>query len=164
MSQLSDPSAYLRTKVLTASREELRLLLLDGALKFLRQGRQGMVDKDYEACFTGITKCRNIILELINTSKPDPDRDLYNKITALYTFMYTHLVEANFERNVTKVDTVINLLEFERETWVMLMDKLRQEKTSQTAVEMKEAAQIMPGDAVLAAAAPANYRPLSLQG
>ncbi|MEO1059304.1 MAG: flagellar export chaperone FliS, partial [Actinomycetota bacterium] len=32
------PNPYLKTKVMTASPEELRLMLYDGALKFCRQG------------------------------------------------------------------------------------------------------------------------------
>ena len=33
---------YLRTRVLTASPEELRLMLLDGALKYAMQAREGL--------------------------------------------------------------------------------------------------------------------------
>jgi flagellar secretion chaperone FliS len=161
---LPDASAYLRTKVLTASPEELRLLLLDGAIKFLRQGRAGMESKDYEAMFTGITKCRNIVLELINTTKPDPDRELYARVTGLYTFMYTTLVEANMERDMAKCDKVIELLEYERETWTMLMGKLAHEKGIQTAAENKQASTVAVTDPVLMSAAPSGYRPLSMQG
>ena len=64
-------NAYLRTKVLTASPEELRLLLLDGAIKFARQGREGLAARNYEASFNGISQCRNIVLELLTTIKPE---------------------------------------------------------------------------------------------
>lgn len=163
MTAHADTNAYLRTKVLTASPEELRLMLLDGALKFLRQGRDAMVRKDHEGTFNGISRCRDIILELLNGVKPEPDRELYNRVTGLYTFMYTTLVEANLEKDVTKCDKVIELLEYERETWVLLMAKLVEERSVHTAAENRHAA-VSAKDPGLAGAAPTGYRPLSVQG
>lgn len=121
---------YLRTRVLTASPEELRLLLLEGAIRFARQGREGLANKDYEASFTGLSSCRDIIVELITSMRPEVDPELCDRLHGLYTFMYNELVEASLERNPSRVDTVIQLLEFEHETWVMLMRKLAQERGS----------------------------------
>jgi flagellar secretion chaperone FliS len=160
----ADPNAYLRTKVLTASPAELRLLLLDGAVKFLRQGRDAIARKDHEGTFHGVSKCRNIVLELMNTIKPEPDRELYTRVTALYTFMYTELVEISMSRDLVRCDKVIELLEYERETWVMLMDKLAQEKQSLTASENRQAAAAGVTEPMLVNASPAGHRSLSLQG
>lgn len=123
-------NAYLRTKVLTASPEELRLMLLDGAIKFLRQGRDGLERKDHEASYDGLSKCRNILLELMNSVRPDIAPELCSRVTGLYTFMYTRLVEAGFERDVNKADKVLEMLEFERETWVLAMRKAAEERQS----------------------------------
>jgi flagellar secretion chaperone FliS len=124
----STANAYLRTKVLSASREELRLMLLDGALKFARQGREGLATKNFEQSFNGISQCRNIVMELLTSIKPEYDPDLCEKVKALYSWMYAQLVEASMERNAAKLDGVIKLLEYERETWVLLMDQVAQEK------------------------------------
>lgn len=131
MSQAAtNANAYLRTKVLTASPEELRLMLLDGAVKFLRQGRDGLARKDHEAAYDGFSKCRNIVLELINSVRPEVAPELCSRVTSLYTFIYTRLVEAGFERDLDKTDKVIELLEFERETWVLTMQKAAQERNT----------------------------------
>jgi flagellar protein FliS len=121
----SNANAYLRTKVMTASREELRLLLLDGALKFAHQGREGLATKNYELSFNGISSCRNIVLELLTTIKPEHDPELCDRVKALYSFIYTHLVEASMEKNIKKLDAVIRLLSYERETWALLMEQVR---------------------------------------
>jgi len=121
-------NAYLRTKVLTASPEELRLMLLDGALKFAHQGREGLTAKNYEASFMGISQCRDIVLELLTTIKPDVDPELATRVKAVLTFMYTTLVDASMERSVVKIDQVIKLLTYERETWVLLIQKLAEER------------------------------------
>jgi flagellar secretion chaperone FliS len=123
-------NAYLRTRVLTASPEELRLLLLDGAIKFALQGREGLTTKNYELSFGGISQCREIVLELLTTIKSEPNPELANNVRAVYTFLYTELTTVNHERNVEGLDKVIQILEYERETWVMLMQKLAEERAA----------------------------------
>jgi flagellar secretion chaperone FliS len=129
MSAESNPAnAYLRTRVLTASPEELRLMLLDGAIKFARQGRDGLARKDFEASYNGLSQSRDIILELLTTIRPEHDPELCERVKAVYTFMYSEMVNASMEKDPSKVDSVIKLLEFERETWAMLMQKLAEER------------------------------------
>lgn len=125
-------NAYLRTRVMTASREELRLLLLDGAIKFACQGREGLAKKNYEASYNGITQCRDIVLELLTTIKPEFDPELAERVKAIYAFLYTRLVEASMEKSTAKLDEVIKLLEYERETWSLLMQKLAEERAAGT--------------------------------
>ncbi len=121
--QQRSSNAYLKSRVLSASPAELRLLLLDGAIRFAFQGRDGMVKKDFESCFNGFTQCREIIIELMTSIRPDCDQKLATQVRDLYGFMYRHLVEGSHEKNVIKIDEVIKLLEYERETWVMAMAK-----------------------------------------
>lgn len=109
---------------MTASPEQLRLMLLEGAVKFCRQGRDGLVARNYEQVFGSFTRCRAIITELLTTMKPEPDRKLYERLSSLYLFMVARLVEASHERSVAKTEEVLKLLEYERETWVMLIEKL----------------------------------------
>jgi flagellar protein FliS len=123
-------NAYLRSRVMSASPEELRLMLLDGAIKFANQGKDGLERKDYEASYGGISQCRNIIFELLTTIRNDLAPELAENVKALYTFLYTHLLDASIEKNVTKVAEVIELLEYERETWVLLMKRLEEERAA----------------------------------
>src|SRR5438034_2772077 len=92
-------NAYLRTKVMTASPEELRLMLLDGAIKFARQGREGLAAKDFEASYNGISQSRDIILELLTTIRPEYDPELCERVKAVYTFMYSEMVAASLEKS-----------------------------------------------------------------
>lgn len=151
-------NAYLKTKVLTATPEELRLMLLDGGIKFARQGRDGIARKDFEASFTGLSQSRDIVMELITTVRDEIDPELAAKVRSIYTFIYTLLVEGSFEKDVAKVDKAIELLEFERETWAMLMQKLAEERRGQGLPDRPApAAQPAPGP-------DAPRRTLSIQG
>jgi flagellar protein FliS len=126
----STPNPYLRTKVMTASPAELRLLLLDGAIKFLQQGMTGIENKDYEAVYNGISRCQNILMELLNGLDPEQEPDLCAKLSGLYTFMYTRLMKACTEKDAAIAEEVLNLLRYERETWTLLMRQMAEENAS----------------------------------
>lgn len=126
-SSIPQPNAYLKTKVLTASPQELRLMLFDGAIRFAEAARAGIQRKNHEEAYDGVTRCQAILMELINSLRPDQDEDLCRNLSAIYTFMYSRLIDAARERDAAIVDEVLNLLRYERETWVMLMDKLAEE-------------------------------------
>jgi len=128
MSESFDPqpeplNPYLRTKVLTANPAELRMLLLDGALRFARRGRTGLAEKNFEEAYNGISQCQSIVMELINALRDDVDPTLCEQLRGLYVFMYSQLVSGLSEKNVEHVDEVIRLLEYERETWSMVMEQ-----------------------------------------
>lgn len=130
MSTTTHPAGeYLKARVLTASPEELRLMLLDGAIKFAKQGRAGLAGKDYEASFNGISQARSIVLELLTSIRDEFDPDLAGKVRSLYTFLYTELTNASLEKSVSKIDKVVQILEYERETWALLMEQIKAKQT-----------------------------------
>jgi flagellar secretion chaperone FliS len=119
---------YLRTKILTASPEELRLMLLDGAIKFCRQGAAALSHKKWEASYEALIRAQKIALELSTSMKPELAPELCERLTALYTYIYRRLVDANLGRDESPVQECLKLLEYERETWVQAMKRLASEK------------------------------------
>lgn len=115
---------YLRTKVMTASPAELRMMLLDGAVKFARLGRDGLAVKNYEQSFNSISRAEDIVMELRESLRPDAEPELCQKLNDLYLHIYLQLVRASSEKNIEVLDQVIALLEYECETWRMAMGKL----------------------------------------
>ena len=115
---------YLRTKIMTASREELRLMLYDGALKFCRQGRAAIDAGKLDESYHNITRAQKVVIELSTSLKHSEDPALCEKLSALYTYIYRRLVDANMNRDVAAIDEAVKLIEYERETWQMLMQKL----------------------------------------
>ncbi|MEX0653533.1 MAG: flagellar export chaperone FliS [Phycisphaeraceae bacterium] len=115
---------YLRTKIMTASPEQLRLMLYDGAIKFCRQGRDALARQDFEASYHALMRAQKIVLELSNSLNADVDPALCQRLAALYTYIYRRLVDANMTREPDAVDEAIRLIDYERETWQMLIRKL----------------------------------------
>ena len=140
-----EPNPYLKTKVMTADPAQLRLMLFDGALKFAEQGRLGLVARDYEAAFNGISRCQQILTELISSLNPQHAPELCQKLAGLYTFMVTRLMAASHQRDPAIVEEVIKLLEYERTTWTMLLEKLARETAAPTDTPTPPAASGAPG-------------------
>lgn len=118
---------YLRNAVLTATPEQLHLMLYDGAIRFTRQAIEGLTSRNLEAAFNGFSRAQKIVLELLNSLNYDVDKALCSRMAGLYNFIYRKLVEASVERNADHAREALKLLEYQRETWVMLIEKLRSE-------------------------------------
>lgn len=140
---MNDPktaNAYLKTKVLTASREELRLMLIDGAIKFAYQALNGLDENDHEQVYMGFSQCRDIVLELLNTIKPEHAPEIARSMQELYTFMYGQLLKASINKDAGMLREVISLLEYDRETWVLTMTRLGEERELTTSGAQPEQA------------------------
>ena len=117
---------YLRTKVMTASPAQLRLMLYDGAIKFCRQGVDAIGRRDWEAMYESLVRAQKIVLELNTSLRHDQSPEVCDKLAALYNYIYRRLVDANMERDTSPIDEAIGLLEYERETWLMVIKRLEQ--------------------------------------
>ena len=114
---------YLKTKILTASPEELRLLLYDGAIKFCQQAIKPLEDKQYETSYNCLMRAQKIVLELSTSLNHDAAPQLCERLSALYIYIYRLLVDANMRHTAEPVHEALRLLEYERETWQMLMHR-----------------------------------------
>src|SRR6476620_12205692 len=95
---------YLRTKVLTATPEQLQLMLYDGAIRFADQAKAALQKNDFESSYNAISRAQKIITELSCSLKHDLAPDLCGKLSALYNFAYRKLMEANIEHKIESID------------------------------------------------------------
>jgi len=128
---------YLKTKVFTATPEQLQLMLYDGALRFGEQARVALEAKNYEQSYNQIARVQKIIAEMQSSLKPSIAPELCSKLGALYSYVYRKLVEASIEHNMTSLDEAMNILRYQRETWQMLMDQLGKTKAAAAASTME---------------------------
>ena len=63
---------------------------------------------------------------------PSVEASLADRVRALYTFLYSRLLEASTERSIPKLDEVIGLLEYERETWALFIERMHAERRGAT--------------------------------
>ena len=129
---------YLKTQVMTASPEVLQLMLWDGAIRFAEQGRQAILKKDIEGSYNALLRAQKIIMEMNTSLKHEVSPELCRNLAGLYTFIYRKLVDANTSKIVTHVDEALKIMHHQRQTWVMLMEKLSEDRAAQAGPVMHE--------------------------
>lgn len=127
---------YLKARVMTATPEQLQLMLFDGAVRFAEKAHQGLEARQYEQSYLNIARAEKILLELHCGLKHDVAPDLCRNLSALYMFCYRKLVDANTQRDVAALDEAITLLKYQRETWAMLMQQLGKAKAGAAAAKL----------------------------
>ncbi len=118
---------YLKAAVLTATPEQLHLMLLDGAIRFATRGRQAIEEGKLEDMFNAMERAQRIVLELSNGIRREVNPTLGDKMMALYGFIYRRLIDANLGRDLKAVDDALRILRHQRETWVLLIEKIQKE-------------------------------------
>ena len=127
---------YFRTRIMTATPEQLQLMLYDGALRFGEQARPALLARNYAQSFNLISRVQKIVAELTGSLKRDVAPSVCDKLTALYNYAYRKLIEANIHHRIEALDEAMRVLRYQRETWVMLMNKLTQQKAAQAAATL----------------------------
>lgn len=124
MTTPANQNPYLRDSVLTATPEQLQLMLYDGAIRFALQGRDALEANDHEVSFDRLTRAQHIILEMKSGLNYDINRELCERVASIYNFLYRKLVDACINRDVEAVDDALKILRMERDTWQILVDKV----------------------------------------
>lgn len=108
---------YKQNSVNFASKDQLLLMLLDGAVRFVKIGRQAILDKNYPKCNENLKKTQDIFYELMVTLDLTQAGDWGNKMMAVYKFIVDSLVDANIKKDVSILDKTIPLIEDVKTTW-----------------------------------------------
>jgi flagellar protein FliS len=127
---------YLKTKIFTATPEQLQLMLYDGAIRFAEQARAALQQKNWEQSCELLSRAQKIIAEMTASLKHEVAPDLCGKLASLYNFVYRKLIEANIEHKLEAVDEALSILRYQRETWVMLLDQLARSKAAVAASKL----------------------------
>jgi flagellar protein FliS len=131
---------YFRMRVMTATPEQLQMMLFDGALRFGEQAKLALAAKTFDESHRLITRVQNIVTEMASSLKHDVNPELCGKLAGLYNYVYRKLIDANIRHDAAALDEAIDLLKFQRETWTMLMEKLGKQKAAAAANQIN-----MPG-------------------
>lgn len=123
--------AYKRTQILTARPEQLTLMLLDGAVRFVEKASDCIRRERFDGSYQALSRAQQIVMELLNSLRPENAPQLCRRQAGLYLFIYQKLVEANAHRDTEPAEQALGLLKEVRETWIMLMEKLRAEAVRQ---------------------------------
>ncbi|WZL82127.1 flagellar export chaperone FliS [Vallitaleaceae bacterium 9-2] len=121
----SNPYAKIKqNSVMTASAQDLTLMLYDGAIKYANQAIVAIEHKQYDVAHAKIMRVQDIIQEFIVTL--DPNYEISTDMRRLYDYLYQRLVQANARKNVEIIEEVLGFLRDFRDTWKQAMELSKQ--------------------------------------
>ena len=107
---------YKNNSVNFASKEQMLLMLLDGAVKFAKRGKLAIQEKNIKLAHDNIIRTQDIFTELkvtLDTNAGDWAKQMFN----IYSFINDRLFQANIKKDEAIMDEVIPLIEEVRNTW-----------------------------------------------
>ncbi|MBF0427954.1 MAG: flagellar export chaperone FliS [Magnetococcales bacterium] len=118
--------SYKSSRTNTASREDLLILLYEGAIRFLERSIEELNAGSLSEHKMSLRRGVAIIAELQNTLNFDKGGELAIQLFDLYAYMLDQLTQANLRKDVTYIREVIRHLGTLLEGW---RDAVRQVKT-----------------------------------
>ena len=110
---------YMRSKIMTASKGELTLMLYDGAIKFCNMSIMCIEKNDIPGANTNIQKTEAIIEEFQATL--DHKYPVAEDFKKVYEYLYDRLVQANMKKDTEILNEVLGHLRTMRDTWKEVM-------------------------------------------
>lgn len=109
-------NAYKQNSVNMASKEQLLLMLLDGAVKYTKIAKVAIENKDIARAHKELVRVQDIFLELMITMDKSAGKymeDIYN----VYEFIKNELAKANIRKDVKIIDNILPVIEDVRDMW-----------------------------------------------
>ncbi|MCB2288844.1 flagellar export chaperone FliS [Clostridium sp. CS001] len=110
-------NTYKNNSVNFASKDQLLLMLVDGAVKFSKIGRQAILDKDVKKAHEHIIKTQNIFYELMTTLDVNIGGVWAQNLMSIYDFIIRRLADANIKKSEKIMNEIIPLIEEVRDIW-----------------------------------------------
>lgn len=121
---------YQNNQVQTASREQILLMLYDGAIRFVRQAQAAIEAKDLNNKIVYSDKAIAILTEFRNTLDHSIGGEIAANLDALYDFMIREIIQAKLKNSAEPLEPVVRILTELRETWAEAVEIVRQENAA----------------------------------
>jgi len=118
-SQMAMANAYKNQQIMTASPEQLTLLLYNGALRFLNESIQAMEKGDLPKSHNANLRVQDIVREFMRTL--DMGYEISQTWSQLYEYTEHCLIQGNIKKDVEQLQQAKSMLEEMREAWAGAM-------------------------------------------
>ena len=112
---------YKHQSIMTASPEELTLMLYNECLKCISRGKNSIEKKDIPGKNEALKKAQKIIKHLDATL--DMKIPISMEFKKMYDYIHTLLMQANIKNDIEKLDQAYGLVVEFRDTWHQAMKK-----------------------------------------
>jgi flagellar protein FliS len=125
---------YLEQMVESASPEGLVMMLVEGAVNFIRRAMIAHEKERYDELNTNLIKAQNIYLELVLSLDLDAG-EFADNLALVYQFIYNLLIEANMEKDIEKMKQGLKVAEQIRDLWKETIEKANEGGEIKVSVE-----------------------------
>lgn len=109
-------NVYKSNSVNYASKEQLLLMLVEGAVKFCKIGRQAIADGNIQKAHDSLTRTQDIFTELMVTLDKEAG-DWAIQLFKVYEFINDKIAEANMKKSIEILDEILPLIEDINALW-----------------------------------------------
>lgn len=117
-------NAYKNNSVNYASKEQLLLMLVDGAVKYAKIGRAAIEEKNIGKAHESLTRTQDIFVELM-ASLDTGAGEWAKQIFKVYEFINYKLGQANLKKDLKEIDEVMPFIEDIRNMWYEVYEKTK---------------------------------------
>lgn len=125
-------ASYLESKVLTAPPYRLQLMLIEGAIRFGRLAEQELRQGNQVAAATPLMRVLDIMGELLAGAR-EKKSELNTKVADLYWYLFRQISQAKISGDAAVLGAALELLDYERQTWQQVCDKLNADNSAPAA-------------------------------
>lgn len=107
---------YKNNSVTYASKDQLLLMIVDGAVKFSKIAREALKEGNIKKAHENLIKTQDIFSELmisLDTNSGEWAKNIFN----IYSFIKESLVKVNLKKDIEELEKVIPLIEEVRDLW-----------------------------------------------
>ena len=114
---------YLEAKILTAPSHRLHLMLVEGAIRVGQQAEPFLARGDLAGASPSLTRMIDIVGEML-VGVRQTKSELNEKIADFYWFVIRKITESITTSTAEPLREALKLLDYERQTWQLVCDKL----------------------------------------
>jgi flagellar biosynthetic protein FliS len=124
---------YRENSILTASPEELTLMLYNGLVKFIMRALDAVEKNRIEEAHSNIVRAQDIVQEFMLTL--DRKYPVAASLELIYDYMLRRLIEANIRKDAEILNEVLNMARQLRDTWEQAMKLAKRQGVKHQLVE-----------------------------
>jgi flagellar protein FliS len=117
-------NVYKNNSINYASKDQLLLMIVDGAVKFVKRAELAIQEKDIMKAHENLIKTQDIFIELMASLDRNAG-DWAEQLYKVYQFIYDKLVETNIKKELKTLQEVIPLIVDVRDLWYETYEKAK---------------------------------------
>lgn len=128
MNATNTANTYKRQQIMSASPEELTLMLYNGAIRFVTESMLAIEKKDIKKAHSANIRAQNIVREFMVTM--DMKQEISKSWLLIDEYILHCLVQGNVKKDLVPLEEAKRLLVEFRDTWFKAMKQVRVEKAA----------------------------------